>query len=149
MSKYKSKGANCQYSLTLQIFYVDLTVLQTFPWIILFASYPLYDKSFHIDSNHTSFEKKTIFFSKTQILYVSRNLIISVALYGWKMLKHESGHWRQVWQYQLAKREKKRSISDLSGWFTFHFYNWARKLVRSSESKKRNGQHLNGNLTMP
>ena len=28
----------------------------------LFASYPLYDKSFYIDSNHTSFEKNHQFF---------------------------------------------------------------------------------------
>ena len=30
----------------------------------LFASYPLYDKSFYIDSNHTSFEKKSPIFRK-------------------------------------------------------------------------------------
>ena len=28
-------------------------------------------------------------------------------------------------------------------------YIWAGKIVKASESKNRDGQHLNGNLTMP
>ena len=53
----------------MQIFYLDLTVPQIFPWKILnmFASNPLYEKSFYIDRNHTIFGEKAIFFQK--ILY--------------------------------------------------------------------------------
>ena len=47
----------------MQILYVDLTVPQIFPCKILnmFASNPLYEKSFYIDRNHKSFGEKPIF----------------------------------------------------------------------------------------
>ena len=57
--------------------------------------------------------KKTIVFSKTQILYVSGNPNVSVALYGWKTFKLETEHKRQDGNYQIAKCKRKRSISDL------------------------------------
>ena len=44
---------------------------------------------------------------------------------------------------------KKRSVSGLNEGFTFHFYMWAGKLIKASESGSHDGQHLNGNLTMP
>ena len=92
--------------------------------------------------------REKTFFSKSQNLYVSKNLKISVAFYGWRTFELETGQQRQNGQYQEAKSKKKRSISDFSGWCTFHFYIWARKLVKARESKKRDGQQLKGNLTI-
>ena len=48
----------------MQIFHVDLTVPQIFPWKILnmFPSNPIYEKSFYNYRNHTSFGRKPIFF---------------------------------------------------------------------------------------
>ena len=76
------RSKKCKFSTYILRFYKRF--LEKFRH--LFASYPLYDKSFYIDSNHTSFEKITNF-SKTQVLYVSRNLNILVALYGWRACK--------------------------------------------------------------
>ena len=48
----------------MQIFYIDLTDSQIFPWKILnmFARIPIFEKSFYTDKNHTSFGEKPIFF---------------------------------------------------------------------------------------
>ena len=51
--------------------------------------------------------RKNHLFSKTQTLYVLRNPNNSVALYGWKIFKMETGHERQVGYYQLPKHKEK------------------------------------------
>ena len=72
----------------MQTFYVDLTVLQTLPWITLTSVFELSIiwQAFILTIIRQVLRKKH-HFSRTQNLHVSRNPNISVALYGWKTFK--------------------------------------------------------------
>ena len=87
--------------------------------------------------------------SKTQISIVLRYLNISIALYRCKTLKLKTEHKRQVGRYQLAKCKKNVHlqiwVNDLPSIFEIR----AAKLIQASESRNRDGQHLNDNLKMP
>ena len=111
-------------------------------------SYPVYDKSFYIDSNHTSFQKKNHLFSKTQILYNSRNLNISVALYGWKTFKLETEHCSQVGHHQLGKRKENVQFQI---WVMIYlpFLHMGGKNNKSQRVQKPRWATLDGNLTLP
>ena len=90
----------------MQIFYVDLTVPQIFPWKILnmFASNPLFEKSFYIDRNHTSFGEKPIFFSKNFV--------------------PEFGTFWEISEFQSRSTDKKFSNSELDTSVKSDIINW-------------------------
>ena len=136
--------------MTLQIFYVDLTVLQTLPWTILTSvcelsiiwqkllhwqqSYQFWEKNIFRKPKFCTFREILIFQSHSTDGKRSNskpNTSVKLDIINWQNVKKNVQF--QIWMNDLP------SI----------FYIWAGKLINANESKSREGQHLNGNLTMP
>ena len=134
--------------LTRQIFYVHLTVLQTFSEINLISVCELsiiWRKRIYWQHSYKFWEKK-IFFQKPKVCTFWEILIRTLRMKNFQTLKRTLA---STWTLSIGKTEKETFNFRFERMIALPYSIMGGKTNECRRVQNRDGQHLNGNHTMP